>query len=115
VGRTILLGIRPEDFDDANLERDAPEDRRIATTCDYTEPLGAEVLVYFTVSATGVVTGAETDDPALSASGVGATVDGARLVARVDPKTKIAEGSRIELAVDTGRLYFFDPETRSAI
>jgi multiple sugar transport system ATP-binding protein len=116
VGRTVLLGIRPEDFDDASLER-VPEDRRIATVCDYTEPLGAEVLVYFTVSATGVVTGvADADtDPALTAARAAGAVDGTRLVARIDPKTKIAEGSKIELGVDTSRLYFFDPETRLAI
>jgi multiple sugar transport system ATP-binding protein len=116
VGRTVLLGIRPEDFDDASLEP-APEDRRIATTCDYTEPLGAEVLVYFTVAATGVVAGvADADtDPALTAARAGGAVNGTRLVARVDPKTKITEGSKVELAVDTSRLYFFDPETRGAI
>jgi multiple sugar transport system ATP-binding protein len=115
VGRAILLGIRPEDFDDASLES-APEDRRISTVCDYTEPLGAEVLVYFTVSAAGVVAGAAPDsDPALSAQAAGADRNGARLVARVDPKSKIAEGSKIELAVDTTRLYFFDPGSREAV
>jgi multiple sugar transport system ATP-binding protein len=113
VGRNVLLGIRPEDFDDASLER-APEERRISTTCDYTEPLGAEVLVYFTVEATGVVTGvAEHADPALGS--VPTARNGTRLVARVDPKTKIGEGSKIELAVDTTRLYFFDPESRIAV
>ena len=38
-----------------------------------------------------------------------------RLVARVSPKSRIAVDSEIELAVDTARLYFFDPETRAAI
>ena len=38
-----------------------------------------------------------------------------RLCARVSPRTRIAEGSQIELAVDTSRLYFFDPQTRDAI
>ena len=90
--------------------------RSLETTCDYTELLGAEVLVYFTVSAVGVVAGvAEGSDPALSAAGAGTAVNGTRLVARVDPKTKITEGSKARLAVDTGRLYFFDPETRLAI
>ena len=112
----MLLGIRPEDFDDASLVSDTPGDRRIATTCDYTESLGAEVLVYFSVAATGVVAGvAEDSDPALTAAGVVSAIEGTRLVARVDPKTKIAERSTIELAVDTSRLYFFDPETRVAI
>ena len=115
VGRTVLLGIRPENFDDASLDGTAPEDRRIVTTCDYTEPLGAEVLVYFTVAAPAVVTGAVEEDPALGAPGPGTRHDVARLVARVDPKSRITEGSKIELAVDTSRLYFFDPETRDAI
>ena len=38
-----------------------------------------------------------------------------RLIARVSPKSRIALGQPVELAVDTTRLYFFDPETRKAI
>ena len=116
VGGRVLLGIRPEDLKDASLDPGAPPDRRLAITCDYTEPLGAEVLVYFTVSAQAVVTfAAGEEDPALGAPGPGARPEGARLVARVEPRTRIVEGSRAELAVDTSRLYFFDPETRAAI
>ncbi|HEX3255943.1 MAG TPA: sn-glycerol-3-phosphate ABC transporter ATP-binding protein UgpC [Gaiellaceae bacterium] len=113
VGKTIQLGIRPEDFEDAALEPDTPTERRLETTCDLIEPLGSEVLVHFTVSATAVVTEAAAAegleaDPTLEA---GKT----RMVARVSPRTRIAEGSQIELAVDTSRLYFFDPETTAAI
>ena len=110
VGRPIVLGIRPEDIEDASLESDTPDDRRLAATCDYTEPLGAEVLVYFTVVATGVDSGATTD-PVSTEAGSERT----RLVARVDPRTRIAEGGQMQLAVDTSRLYFFDPKTRAAI
>jgi multiple sugar transport system ATP-binding protein len=112
VGRKVLLGIRPEDFEDAGITSDAPPDRRIKTKCDRTEPLGADVLVYFTVAAAKAEIGeevvylGETDQKGDQLS---------RLVARVDPRTKIAEGAEIELAVDTSRLYFFDPETRDAI
>jgi hypothetical protein len=64
----------------------------------------------------GVVSGvAEGSDPAISSAGAGTAVNGARLVARVDPKTKITEKSSVRLAIDTGRLYFFDPETRLAL
>ena len=70
VGGNILLGIRPEDIEDTEVDPDAGQ--VIETTCDYTELLGAEVLVYFTVSAVGVVAGvAEGSDPALSAAGAG--------------------------------------------
>ena len=88
-------------------------DRRIRTTCELTEPLGAEVLVHFTVSAPVLVAGAAGDaDPTLGASPPGSEEGRARLIARVDPRSKITEGSEIELAVDTSRLYFFDPESR---
>jgi multiple sugar transport system ATP-binding protein len=120
IGQKVMLGIRPEDFEDATIEPDAPADRRITATCDLTEPLGAEVLVYFSVEATGIVSSAVVADAGEDAevSFGGDDGDGAdrtRLVARVTPRTRIAEGSPIELVVDTSRLYFFDPGTREAV
>ena len=123
VGRTVMIGIRPEDFEDASLEPDTPADRRISATADLTEPLGSEVLVYFSVEATGIISSAVTADAAegdadlyFGGGGNGDAPEGVtRIVARVSPRTRIAIGSKIELAVDTSRLYFFDPETRSAI
>jgi multiple sugar transport system ATP-binding protein len=123
VGRTVMLGIRPEDFEDASLESDAPPDRRVEAVADLTEPLGSEVLVYFSVEATGIISSAVTADAAEGDADIyiagdedGDAAGGlTRLVARVSPRTRIAVGSKIELAVDTSRLYFFDPETREAI
>jgi len=120
VGKSILLGIRPEDFEDASIESDAPADRRVKVTCNLTEPLGAEVLVHFSTAATRVVSSAVTADAGADADvhfggGDGEGADTTRLVARVSPRTRIAEGSTIELAVDTSRLYFFDPETGGAV
>ena len=118
VGRTVILGIRPEDFEDASFEPDAPSDRRITATCDLTEPLGAEVLVYVGTAATGVVSSAATADVGEDADirlGGDDAATKTRLCARVSPRTRIAIGSRAELAVDTSRLYFFDPETREAV
>jgi multiple sugar transport system ATP-binding protein len=119
VGRKIILGIRPEDFEDAAIETDVPADRRIKARADLTEPLGADVLVHFRSDATGVVSSATEAD-----AGVDADVsfrndeeEGAmtRIVARVSPRTRIREGADAEFAVDTSRLYFFDPETRNTI
>jgi multiple sugar transport system ATP-binding protein len=62
VGRTVMLGIRPEDFEDAGLEPDTPPDRRVQVTADLTEPLGSEVLVYFGTEATKVVSSAAAAD-----------------------------------------------------
>jgi multiple sugar transport system ATP-binding protein len=119
VGRTVMLGIRPEDFEDASLEPDTPPDRRIKVTADLTEPLGAEVLVYFGTEATRVVSSAVAadvgEDAEVQLRGDEEGEPTAHLVARVSPRTRVAVGQPIELAVDTSRLYFFDPETRDAI
>jgi multiple sugar transport system ATP-binding protein len=119
VGRTVILGVRPEDCEDASLESGVPADRRMKVTCDLTEPLGAEVLVHFGTEAKRVISSAAAadagEDADVSLGGDGDEGAQTRLVARVSPKTRIAEGSEIELAVDTSRLYFFDPESRKAI
>jgi multiple sugar transport system ATP-binding protein len=118
VGRTVILGIRPEDFEDASLEPDVPPDRRIKATSTLTEPLGSEVLVHFSTEATQVVSSAAEADVGEDADvslGEEEDANSTRLVARVSPKSRIAEGSEIELAVDATRLYFFDPESRDAI
>jgi multiple sugar transport system ATP-binding protein len=117
VGKTVILGIRPEDFEDTSVEPDAPPDRRLKVTAELTEPLGSEVLVHFGTEATAVVSSADAADVGEDAEvrlGEDAE-DGKRLVARVSPKSRVALGQQVELAVDTSRLYFFDPETRAAI
>jgi multiple sugar transport system ATP-binding protein len=119
VGRTIILGIRPEDFEDASLETGVPDDRQMDVEVELTEPLGADVLLYFGATATGLVPSAVAADVGEDASvNLGANGDGpgpARMCARVSPRTRIAIGRAAKLAVDTSRLYFFDPRTREAV
>jgi multiple sugar transport system ATP-binding protein len=117
VDKKIILGIRPEDFEDASIESGAPPDRRIKVTADLTEPLGSEVLVHFSTEATAVTSSAAAADVGEDAEvhlGEEEEVS-TRLVARVSPKSRIALGQEVELAVDTTRLYFFDPESRAAV
>jgi multiple sugar transport system ATP-binding protein len=117
VGKDVILGIRPEDFEDASIESGTPPDRRIKVTAELTEPLGSEVLVHFGTEATAVVSSAAEADAGEDADiRLGEEDDvTTRLIARVSPKSRIRLGQPIELAVDTTRLYFFDPETRQAI
>jgi multiple sugar transport system ATP-binding protein len=119
VGKSIILGIRPEDFEDASIESSGPSDRRLKVDVDLIEPLGADVLLYFSSAATGVVSSAAAADVGEDAAvRIGGDDDGAsrsRLCARVSPYTKVEVGQPAELAVDTRRLYFFDPQTREAV
>jgi multiple sugar transport system ATP-binding protein len=118
VGKSIILGIRPEDFEDASVDSSGPSDRRLKVEVDLIEPLGADVLLYFSSAATGVVSSAAAADVGEDAGIRIGDDDGsskARLCARVSPYTQVEVGQPAELAVDTRRLYFFDPQTRDAV
>jgi multiple sugar transport system ATP-binding protein len=117
-GKRIILGIRPEDLEDATLARDVPEDGRLLAVVDIREDMGSEVFVHFGVGARAVhgedVKAAMGED-ALEARQVAAEDKGSLFVARLDRATHAAEGQRVELAVDTKRLHFFDPATALGI
>jgi multiple sugar transport system ATP-binding protein len=120
-GRTIVLGIRPEDMEDAALVSEAPKERRISATVDLREALGSDVIVHFTIEAPPAMT----DDAVELAVDVGAEAleqveqqaRGGRstVLARLNPRTKARKGDPIELVVDTHRLHFFDPDNGSGI
>ncbi len=93
--RDVVLGIRPEDMEDAAFAPGAPADRTLQTVCILREALGSEMLVHFAVA------------PADDTSAI--------FVARVHPQTSAREGRPISLVVDTKRLHFFEPETGLAI
>jgi multiple sugar transport system ATP-binding protein len=116
-GKKVVLGIRPEDMEDASLAGETAEDRRIGATVDLREALGSEVLIHFTVEAPIVLT----EDTKELATDVGtveledleqrAKEDRSTFVASLNPRTDAREGERLELFVDTHRLHFFDPES----
>jgi multiple sugar transport system ATP-binding protein len=109
-GRTIVLGIRPEDIEDASLAPESLPARRLNVVCELREALGSDVLVHFRVAALRA-----TDLEEDAGFGGDARSVGTDFVARVDPRSGVREGERIELAVNTARMHFFDPETDLAI
>jgi multiple sugar transport system ATP-binding protein len=114
-GKRVILGIRPEDIEDASLAGDG---ERLSAVVDIREDMGSEVYVHFGVGGSAVRTeevAAAVGEDAAEVAEVQAGTKGNVWVARLDRDTRAAEGERIELAVDTVRLHFFDPETGEGI
>jgi multiple sugar transport system ATP-binding protein len=114
-GKRVILGIRPEDLEDASIDGDGD---RLTAVVDIREDMGSEVFVHFGVGGTAVRTddvAAAVGEDAAQVAEVEAGAKGNVWVARLDRDTRAAEGQKVELAVDTARLHFFDPETGEGI
>jgi multiple sugar transport system ATP-binding protein len=111
--RPVIVGIRPESFEDASLLGSDTRERgtTFRTKIDLVESLGAEDYVYFDVQAEGI----ESDELQELAQDSGAhevpSVGEGQVVARVDAASRIKRGEEVELWVDSSKLHFFDPST----
>jgi multiple sugar transport system ATP-binding protein len=115
VGKEIVLGIRPEDLEDAALATSTPDEQRLHGTTELTEALGSEIMVHFTIKAKHAVTEevrelAEDvgDDRAVDEAAAG---DTATLVGRFGARSRVRGDQPVDVAVDTRSLHFFDPKT----
>jgi len=90
----VVVGIRPEDIEDAALVPSA-NGASLPVQVTLAEPLGAEVIAHFPLGAAA----------------------GARqlVTARLSPRSGARSGKPLRVAIDLERLYFFDPESQEAI
>jgi len=117
IGRKIILGIRPSDFDDAALA-DA-NSTRMQVKAGVTEELGSEIHVIFTIDAPPVehasITDAATGDSGEDETAA-ALIGGKSLwTARVSARSKVRPNQPVELAIDTNNLQFFDADSGLSI
>ena len=116
-GKDVILGIRPEDLEDAELEPDRPGDQTLDGEVELTEALGSEVMVHFSIDATPAITDEVRElqkDAGTEGMGTPAQDEGGDrtiMVGRFGARSKAAKGERVRVAVDTRALHFFDPET----
>ncbi|TWF79406.1 carbohydrate ABC transporter ATP-binding protein (CUT1 family) [Pseudonocardia hierapolitana] len=112
-GRRLVLGIRPEDMDDAALV-DGPDGSTLDSVADLVEAMGADVMVHFPIDAEQARS--EEHETLDRESGrVRAPGGGALLVGRFSPRVRIFEGQPITVRVDTEGLHFFDIDTGRSI
>jgi multiple sugar transport system ATP-binding protein len=116
-GKDVVVGIRPQDFEDARLARDASRPT-IEVKVDVTEDLGAECNLIFRVDAPPVITDAtrsvaqEREDvqvPLLAGA------EQSVFTANVDARNACQAGQTTRLSVDVDALLFFDPESGQRI
>jgi multiple sugar transport system ATP-binding protein len=107
----VVLGIRPEAFEDAAFA--SPDLPVVEVATVVLEELGADAHVFFRVDAERAATGAlETEEM----EAVDLVVDrGSLLNARVDPRTSARFGEDVRLAVDPSRFHFFDATTGASL
>jgi multiple sugar transport system ATP-binding protein len=112
-GKQLIAGIRPEHFEDASLVGDAL-DRGITFTAniEVLESMGAELYAHFTVASDATIESQELRELAEDAGGGEVPMAGeeGRIVARLDPASKVSVGQEAELFVDATRLHLFDPD-----
>jgi multiple sugar transport system ATP-binding protein len=108
-GGRVILGIRPESFEDAGAARPGSPEIEVAPVV--VEELGSDAHVFFPVEAPKIAaeTAQQTEDATLLAE------DQALFSARVDPRTRAHVGEPLRLAVDPSRFHFFDRDTGSSL
>ena len=122
-GRQIVLGIRPEDMEDAALLQETDPDRVLSVVCDIREDMGSEVYVHFNIPAEPVTTSEVVealvvDDAEAEQARMAAGRErggGIAFTARLERTTEARERQPLAVEVDVTRLHFFDPETGARV
>ncbi len=107
--RPIVLGVRPEDFEDAAMVPSATPGSTLKAHVNLLESLGSEIMVHFALDAARVESG--DPDEAKETAVTGTT----NAVGRFHPRSRVRIGENIEVAVAVENLHFFDDETHRAI
>ena len=89
-GKTVVMGIRPEDLKDEEVALAVANEATIEAKIEVYELLGAEVFLYF-------------------------DIEGANFTARVNPRTTARTGDVVKFALDVEKIHVFDKETELTI
>jgi multiple sugar transport system ATP-binding protein len=109
--RDVIVGVRPEHFEDAAIEAERPGLLKFRAHVDVVESMGSELYAYFDVETEGEMQSEELADLAKDAGLEDLpTGGGQHVVARLDAESKARAGEHIELVLDTAEIKLFDPE-----
>jgi multiple sugar transport system ATP-binding protein len=112
-GREVIVGLRPENFEDAALVGPAEREHGITfrTTIDVVESMGSDVYVYFAQGRDNTLNVDQLAELAQDSGQADTGGSGDTVTARLDSATQVREGQEAELWVDTRSMHVFDPQT----
>jgi multiple sugar transport system ATP-binding protein len=112
-GRQLIAGIRPENFEDAALTGEARgRGSTFRAKIEVLESLGSELYAHFSVASDQRIESEELRELAEDVGGGEVPMEGeeGRIVARLDPQSRVRVGEEAELWVDASRIHLFVPE-----
>jgi len=114
-GEQIVLGIRPEAFEDSNYAKDSEYSGSISIKVTLLEQLGSDSYSHFYKDIKPVQTEAIEEILADEGEDISLLGDQTKFIARINPNSTAKEGEEIKLSVDQSKLHFFDPDTGNAL
>jgi len=112
--RDVIIGIRPEHFEDASLVGAEKRDRgaTVKAKIDLLESLGSDKFAYFTVQGERATAEHLQELAADAGTGdLGAAEEGVQVTARLDAGSEAAEDKELEIWIDLDKIHVFDPES----
>jgi multiple sugar transport system ATP-binding protein len=112
--KPLIAGIRPEDFEDAEVVGAAGEHgATFRARIDVLEAMGSEYYAHFTIDASRaqMAESEQLRELEADAGEVGMSGDGFDLVARLDQTSRVRAKDDAEVWMNTEKLHLFDPET----
>ena len=108
-GQEVIVGIRPEWL--VERTRDNVDRPSVRVRVELVEALGSELVAHTTIEAAD----ADINAPDLAEASVGDSGDGAPCLARLSPRSRVAAGDTIDLAINAPSLHLFDAATERAL
>ena len=114
-GKQIVLGIRPEAFEDSVYAKDSEYTESISIKVTLLEQLGSDSYIHFYKDIKPVQTEAIEEILADEGEDISVLGDETKFIARINPNSTVKEGEEINLSIDPSKLHFFDPESGNAL
>ena len=114
-GNEIVLGIRPEAFEDTNYSNKDEYSEIMNVEVTLLEQLGSDSYIHFYKDIKPVQTEAIEEILADEGEDISVLGDNTKFIARINPYSTVSEGEKIKLSLDPSKLHFFDPESGNVI